>query len=260
MMPENSLKKKLKEGKPVFGIFILTAHPTIAEIFAYAGFDWLVFDMEHGVIGIESVEAMAQAMSATPTTPLVRVPWNDFIVIKQVLDTGVMGFIIPMVNTPEQAEMAVKATRYPPEGIRGFGPHRASGFGKWVEEYIEKANENVAVIIQIEHIDAVKNLEGILKVKGIDGVFIGTNDLSASMGLIKNRTHQKVEETVQYILKNCKNSGVPAGIIASTPQQVKKRIEEGFKFIVLGTDISMMTASSKDILSKIEYLRKNNPE
>ncbi|HOC02520.1 MAG TPA: HpcH/HpaI aldolase/citrate lyase family protein [Candidatus Ratteibacteria bacterium] len=252
MMPENIVKKKLKYGKTVVGSFVITAHPAISEVMARAGFDWLVFDMEHGVIGIESIEVMTQAISGTDTTPIVRVPWNDFVVIKQVLDTGVMGLIIPMVNNAEQAEMAVRATRYPPEGIRGIGPHRASGFGKWLDEYFEKSNENILVIVQIEHIDAVRNLESIISVKGIDAVFIGTNDLSASMGLIKDMKHPSIEENVQYILKTCKNASVPVGIIASQPEDIKKRINQGFQFIAVGHEISLLTSCCKNIISQIK--------
>jgi len=250
-MPENILKKKLKEGKPAVGAFVITAHPTIAEVMAVAGFDWLVFDMEHGVIGIESVEAMAQAVSRTSTAPLVRVPWNDFVVIKQVLDTGVMGLIIPMVNTPEQAQQAVAATRYPPEGIRGIGPHRASGFGSWLPEYFERANESILVIVQIEHVNAVKNLEGILSVRGIDCVFIGANDLAASMGMLKNTSHPEVQKNIKYILGICKKKRIPCGLVA-TGSQIKQRIEEGFQFIAVGHDVSLLTSACKKALAEIK--------
>ncbi|MCM8788867.1 MAG: HpcH/HpaI aldolase/citrate lyase family protein [Candidatus Omnitrophica bacterium] len=256
MMPENSLKKKLMEGKPVIGSFIITAHPTIAEVLARSGFDWLVFDMEHGVIGIESVETMAQAISGTDTAALVRVPWNDFVVIKQVLDTGVQGLIIPMVNTAQQAQQAVKATRYPPRGIRGFGPHRASGFGSWLDQYYERADESIVVIIQIEHKEAVENLERILEVKGIDCVFIGANDLAASMGLLGNTGHPDVENTIQYINKVCKRFKVPCGLVAGAAQ-IDQRIREGFQFIVAGTDISLLKSACENIFSAVKsILRK----
>ncbi|MCM8824963.1 MAG: HpcH/HpaI aldolase/citrate lyase family protein [Candidatus Omnitrophica bacterium] len=255
MMPENSLKNKLREGRPVIGVFIITSHPTIAEVLALSGFDWLVFDMEHGVIDLESVEMMAQAISRTDTSALVRVPWNDFVVIKQVLDTGVQGLIIPMVNTPQQAQQAVKATRYPPQGIRGIGPHRASGFGIWINQYFERADENIAVIIQIEHKEAVENLEKILEVKGIDCVFIGANDLAASMGLLGNPGHPEVENTIQYINTVCKKSGVPCGLVASS-SQIDQRINEGFQFIVAGTDISLLRNGCESIFSEVKSISR----
>ncbi|HOK80730.1 MAG TPA: HpcH/HpaI aldolase/citrate lyase family protein [bacterium] len=255
MMPENILKKKLKEGKSAIGAFVITAHPTIAEVMARAGFDWLVFDMEHGVIGIESVEAMAQAVSGTSTVPLVRVPWNDFVVIKQVLDTGIMGLIIPMVNTPQQAQQAISATRYPPEGIRGIGPHRAGGFGSWLAEYFERANDNILVVIQIEHVDAVRNLESILSVKGIDCVFIGANDLAASMGFLKNPSHQEVQKNIKYILDVCKKRGIPCGLVA-TGSQINERIEEGFQFIAVGHDMSLLATACRKTLSEIKWKKE----
>ncbi len=251
MMPENILKKRLKEGKTSIGAFILTAHPTIAEVMARAGFEWLVFDMEHGVIGIESVEIMAQAISGTMVTPLVRLPWNDFVIIKQVLDTGVMGLIVPMVNTPEQAQQAVRATRYPPAGIRGFGPHRASGFGTWIDQYYEKSDENIFVCIQIENVDAVKNLEKILSVEGIDCVFIGANDLAGSMGLLKNPSDPEVQNAIGYINSVCRKFNIPCGLVAK-PADINRRIREGFQFICAGTDISMMMDGCRSVFAGIK--------
>ncbi|PIP16615.1 MAG: hypothetical protein COX46_01180 [bacterium (Candidatus Ratteibacteria) CG23_combo_of_CG06-09_8_20_14_all_48_7] len=133
-MKENKVKKELKAGKATVGSFLSIAHPTVAEVMAQSGFDWLVMDMEHGIIGIESVQTMAQAMSGTDVLPMARVPWNDFVVIKQVLETGVMGLVIPMVNTAEHAEMAVKAVKFPLEGIRGIGCQRPTGFGAWFND------------------------------------------------------------------------------------------------------------------------------
>ncbi|MCM8759724.1 MAG: HpcH/HpaI aldolase/citrate lyase family protein [Candidatus Omnitrophica bacterium] len=255
MMPENLLKRKLKKGEVAIGAFVITAHPTIAEVLARSGFDWLVFDMEHGVIGIESVELMAQAVSGTATVPLVRVPWNDFVVIKQVLDTGVAGLVIPMVNTPEQAQQAVKATRYPPKGIRGIGPHRASGFGAWVDQYLEKANEEIMVIIQIEHYQAVKNLEEILKVDGVDCVFIGANDLSASMGYLGSPKHPEVQNTIRYIGETCKKFQIPCGLIASG-SDIDTRIKEGFQFIAVGSDISLLMSACIGVFAQIKSISK----
>ncbi|MCX7704879.1 MAG: aldolase/citrate lyase family protein, partial [bacterium] len=214
-----------------------------------------VFDMEHGVIGIESVEMMAQAVSGTNTVPLVRVPWNDFVGIKQILDTGVMGLIIPMINTPEQAQQAVMATRYPPHGIRGIGPHRASGFGRWIDQYFENANDNILVVIQIEHKLAVENLEEILAVEGIDCVFIGANDLAASMGHLKNPKHPEVQSTIDYINNVCRAFRIPCGLIA-TASEIDKRIKEGFQFIAVGHDISLLRSACESVFSEIKSIQK----
>lgn len=256
MMQTNIVKEKLKKGEPSIGAFIITAHPTIAEVMARAGFEWLVFDMEHGVIGIESVEIMAQAISATTTVPLVRVPWNDFVVIKQVLDTGVMGLVIPMVNTAQQAKQAVRATRYPPKGIRGIGPHRAIGFGTLANRYFDRADENILLVIQVEHIQAVKNLKEILAVEGVDCVFIGANDLSASMGYLNKPSHPEVQNTIDYIKSMCKKFNKPCGLIASG-LDIDRRVKEGFQFIGVGHDVSLLMSACKNVFSEIKSISKD---
>jgi len=256
MTIRNPVKEQLKAGKPTIGVFVITAHPTIAEVLAVNGFDWLVFDMEHGVIGIESVEMMAQAISSTQALPVVRVPWNDFIIIKQVLDTGVMGLIIPMVNNAKQAQMAIKATRYPPEGIRGIGPHRASAYGKTINQYFREANENILVVIQIEHFQAVENIESILTVSGIDCVFIGAQDLAASMGFLGNPAHPDVQKSIDRVLNACRKANIPCGLVAAG-SDIDKRIKEGFQFIAVGHDVSLLNSACKNVFSQIKCLKKD---
>ena len=223
---------------------------------AQAGFDWLAIDMEHGVVGVESVQTLCQAMSGTPTVPLVRVPWNDQVIIKQVLDTGVQGLIIPQVRTAAEARAAIAAAQYPPAGIRGIGCQRAAGYGAWVHEYLQKSNDNLVIVVQIEHVQAVENLSEILAVKGIDAILIGANDLSASMGLLGQPTHPEVVKVIEKIHATARAAGVPPGIIAASPDDANRRIAEGYKFIGIGLDVGFLSTVCRDICDKIQGIRE----
>jgi 2-keto-3-deoxy-L-rhamnonate aldolase RhmA len=251
MIRDNWVKRRLASGKPTLGSWITIAHPTVAEVMAQAGFDWLVVDMEHGVIGVESVQTLIQAMSGTPTVPLVRVPWNDQVIIKQVLETGAQGLVIPQVRTAQEARDAVSACLYPPAGIRGIGCQRPAGFGAWFQEYLRGANAQILVVIQIEHIQAVKCLKEILAVKGIDAILIGSNDLSASMGLLGEPNDPKVLRVVDEIRATAQAAGVSPGIVASTPEDANKRISEGFRFVFIGQDVGLLSSACRDIAGRI---------
>jgi 2-dehydro-3-deoxyglucarate aldolase len=253
MLRENWVKGKLAAGEATVGSWITIAHPTVGEVMAQAGFDWLAIDMEHGIVGIESVQTLIQAMSGTPVVPLVRVPWNDQVIIKQVLETGAMGLVIPLVRSAEEARAAVAASRYPTAGIRGIGCQRPAGFGAWFQEYLQKANSSIMIVVQIEHIAALDRLEEILSVEGVDAILIGSNDLSASMGLLGQPTHPDVQEVVNTIRETAKRTGVPSGIIAATPADANKRITEGYQFIGIGHDVGLLSSVCRDICSAIEW-------
>jgi len=253
MIRENWVKQRLAAGEPAIGSWITIAHPTVGEVMAQAGFDWLAIDMEHGVVGVESVQTLCQAMSGTPTVPLVRVPWNDQVIIKQVLETGVQGMVIPQVRTAEEARAAIAAAKYPPAGIRGIGCQRPAGFGAWFHEYLQKSNDNLVIIVQIEHVQAVENLHEILAVKGIDAILIGANDLSASMGLLGQPTHPEVVKVIEKIHAAACAAGVPPGIIAASPDDANKRIAQGYKFIGIGLDVGFLSTACRDICGKIQW-------
>ena len=165
------------------------AHPSIAEILAMAGYDWVVVETEHTGIDVSEVLRLLIAIEQRGSIPLVRLAWNDPIQAKAVLDSGAAGVLVPMINTREEAELAVKMTKYPPLGYRGVGLARAQGYGENFNEYVEHANDDTLLMVQIEHKDAVANIEEILSVPGIDGTFIGPYDLSMSMGIPGQITH-----------------------------------------------------------------------
>jgi 4-hydroxy-2-oxoheptanedioate aldolase len=247
----NTAKRLLKEGKPAIGTWMNFASVPAAEAMAHAGWDWIVVDMEHGAIDIETLQNMFIAIGTTDTIPMCRVPWNDPMLIKRVLDAGAYGVVVPMVNSPEEAEQAVKACKYPPEGIR------SSGGGRWRywagNDYPKYANDEILVIVQIEHIDAVNQVREILGVPGVDACFIGPNDLAWSMNLqfATGDERKPHEEAIQETLRGSKDVGVAPGIHARSPEEVVERISQGFRYIACINDAAYMMNGATAAVSLI---------
>ena len=234
---KNRVKKMLKEGKKTSGAWLQIASPFTAEIMSQAGFDWLLIDMEHGPGDILTLVSQLQAMNGTDTCALVRTPWNDFVAIKRILDTGVHGLLIPYVNTREEAEAAVRACRYPPDGIRGVaGSPRAQGFGQNVQDYLKNANDEILLITAVETPEAVANLDQILTVKGVDGIFIGPMDLASNMGYLGQPNQPEVQEVIAGIEKKVFASGKILATIAGTWEQAQILYERGYQMITLMAD------------------------
>ena len=247
----NRLKRDLAAGKVCIGATITMNSPVVAEIFSHIGFDWLWLETEHTSLGLEAVLTMLQATNGADVSTVVRVPWNDKTMIKRALDTGPDGIILPLVNSQQEAEDAVRAMKYPPAGERGAGLSRAQSYGMHMEEYLRSANQEVMTVLMIEHIQAVRNIDEILKVKGVDSIMVGALDLSGSMGLLGQTSHPDVEAAVQKVLKACQRVGTPCGIITVTPQQANQRIEQGFTNIVLGIDVLYLVSSIKNALDQV---------
>jgi len=249
----NRVKELLKAGKPAFGVFMQLPSPPAAEVLAQAGFDWLWIDMEHGPLNLETVHRMIQATRGTETVPVVRVPWNLHWLAKPVLDMGAMGVIMPSVMTKKEAMEAARALRYPPEGVRGFGPGFAAlRWGLSVPEYVKVANQEIMAILLIEHIEAVDRIDEILSVPGVDVVMIGPYDLSGSMGMLGQVTHPDVEEAIDRVLAAAKRAKIPAGILALTPEGINTRLQQGFQFLIVGTDTGFLAGGAKNILGQIK--------
>jgi 2-dehydro-3-deoxyglucarate aldolase len=225
------------------------AHPSIAEILAMAGYDWVVIETEHTAIDVSEVLRMVIAIEQRGSIPLVRLAWNDPIQAKAVLDSGAAGVLVPSINTKEDAQLAVKMTKYPPLGFRGVGLARAQGYGANFDEYIKNANSDGLLIVQIEHKDAVKNIEEILSVEGIDGTFIGPYDLSMSLGVPGQLSHPSVLEAQDKVLRATLAHGLIAGIHLVHPDtaanECKQTITKGYRFIALGTDILFLGDSAR---------------
>ena len=250
---QKPLKSKLISGQLTIGSWITLAHPAIAEIFAKAGFDWLVVDLEHSVITIREAEELIRVIDLCGVAPLVRLTSNDANQIKRVMDAGSRGVIVPMVNTEEEAKKAVSAVYYPPEGGRGVGLARAQGYGASFSDYLDWLRESAVVIVQIEHIDAVNNLESIFSVDGVDGYIIGPYDLSASMGLAGQLDHPEVVQAIARVNKVAAEMNKPGGVhvIEPNPATLQQKIEDGFKFIAYSLDIRMLDTVCREGLKEI---------
>ena len=227
------------------------AHVSIAEILAAAGYDWVVIETEHTAIDVSEVLRLIVAIEGRGSIPLVRLAWNDPIQAKAVMDSGAAGVLVPMVNSKADAVRAVQSVKYPPVGSRGVGLARAQGYGVTLDEYVRNANRDSLLMVQIEHVDAVKNIDEILSVPGIDGTFIGPYDLSLSMGLAGQLRHPDVESAKQSVLKATLAHGMIPGIHLVHPDaavdELKKCVHLGYRFIALGTDILFLGDSCRSL-------------
>lgn len=255
-MKKNRIKELWGKGEATVGIWLALGSPIVAEIISHIGFDWVVIDTEHGTIDIETTQSIVQAMFGTDTVPIVRVPWNDPALIKRALDAGAYGLVIPMVNSKEEAIRAVQASRYPPIGIRSYGGPRVRLYGG--TDYFEHANEEVAIIVQIEHISAVNQIDEILSVEGIDAFFIGPNDLAASMGikLGLDNPHPRHVEAVNKVLAAGKKRHIPGGILVGSPEAANQRIAQGFQFVGLSSDEGFLRSAVLAAFNKVVKDRK----
>ncbi|MCX5715527.1 MAG: aldolase/citrate lyase family protein [Candidatus Omnitrophica bacterium] len=251
------LKEKLNKGEITVGSWITLGHTAIAEIMAKAGFDWLVIDMEHSAICMHEAQQLIQTIELSGNTPLVRVGVNDPLIIKRVMDAGAHGVIVPMVNSKEDAIRAVEAVKYPPSGKRGVGLARAQGYGLDFQGYKQWVNKNSVVIVQIEHVDAIKNLEDILGVDGIDGSIIGPYDLSASIGYPGEFERKAVKDLIGSYVERCGKLGKSAGfhVVDPDPGKFNKKIKEGFNFLAFGFDALFLGTACRDGLSTIKKER-----
>ncbi len=236
------LKAQLEKGSNTIGSWITLGHPAIAEIMSKAGFDWLAIDLEHSVITIREAEELIRIIELHDVSPLVRLSANDAVQIKRVMDAGAHGVIVPMVNSAEEAAKAVKSVCYPPVGTRSIGLARAQGYGADFDRYVDWVNREAVTIVQIEHVEAVHNLENILSVDGVDGFIVGPYDLSGSLGIPGRFNHTKMKDSMQKIQSVGSLSGKALGIhiVEPDPEQLKERIVQGYKFIAYSVDIRML--------------------
>jgi 4-hydroxy-2-oxoheptanedioate aldolase len=248
----NRVKQLLEAGKPAIGTFLNIPSIATAEIMANVGWDWLVVDAEHGAIDLDTMHNMFVAISTTNTVPMCRVRDNDPSVIKQALDAGAYGIVIPMVNSPEEAERAVKACKYAPEGNRSAGPGRWRYYGG--ADYQKHANEEILVAIQIEHIDAVNRVEEILSVPGIDIVHMGPGDLAWSMGLGKGLGEKDPAhaEAMAKVLAAAKKLGIHIGTASRSVQEAPVLLEKGYHFLMVMNDINFLYNSASEALKYVK--------
>jgi len=250
----DGFKERMKGGDVLIGSVIETPEPDVAELMGTIGFDWFWIDMEHCPLDVKHVQTILQALGRSETATLVRVPWNDPVYVKRVLDLGPTGVIIPWINNVEEARKAVMACKYPPEGVRGCGPRRPTWYRDFTN-YVREANENVVVVVQIETADAVRNLMEIISVPGVDGTIVGPADLSASLGHLGYPDNPEVLDAIKTIVDMHRGTAVCPGI-ASNPEDAERHIEMGFRLVNIGSDLGFMKIAAANALNKVRnYLK-----
>lgn len=243
-IPKNKFKAGLASGALQIGLWSTLCSNIVAEIIGDSGFDWIVLDTEHTPNETPNLVAQMQAMATGTASAVVRPAWNDPVLIKRILDIGAQTLLVPFVQTVEEARAAVSATRYPPDGIRGVtGSGRAQRYGR-AKTYLKEGANELAVLVQIETGQGLKNIAEIATVPGVDGVFIGPSDLSASLGHIGNPRHEMVQTALKQGVDALKKVEKPAGILAFNPNDAKRYIEWGYQFVAVGSDLGVLAAGT----------------
>ena len=253
-----SLKSRLNRSELTIGSWVTLGHPSIAEIMAAAGFDWLVLDMEHSVLELSEVQTLIQVLDSKHCPAIVRLTSNHPDQIKRVMDAGSTGIMVPMIKSASNAKEAVSSMYYPPRGQRGVGLARAQGYGHSFQAYRQWLENNAVVIVMIEHIDAVKAIDDILAVPGVDGYIIGPYDLSGSMGRPGDLNHPDVQAAITQIMQAGHRAQKPGGIhvIEPDPEALQQRIQAGFNFLGYGLDIRILDSICRTHLQNIRAALK----
>jgi 4-hydroxy-2-oxoheptanedioate aldolase len=257
-MYANHVRRRLAAGEPSVGTWLSLPSAASAEYVSRLGFDWLVVDAEHSPVDSGTLAHMFMAVAASPIAPMVRIPWNRPELFKQVLDAGAWGVVVPMVNSRNEAERAVQATRYYPMGQRSVGGGRhALSFDTTAADYYRHANDEMLLVLQIEHVEGVEHADEILSVPGVDACFIGPNDLAASMGLglgvSLESDHPRMVEAITHVQHICRRHGVAPGIHCSDAAAVNRRIDEGFQFCAMASELRYMLHGLSQDLATLRW-------
>ncbi len=251
-LPKNHLKAALKAGKPQIGLWASIPSNYTAEVIAGAGFDWILLDTEHAPSDIETIVSQLQAVAAYPVTPVVRVPWNDMVMIKRYLDTGVQTLLVPQVNTVEEARNAVAFTRFPAGGLRGVaGSTRATRFGR-IKNYFQHAHEETCLLLQVESKEALGNIEAIAAIEGVDGLFIGPADLHASLDYLGERAHKDVLPVIDDAISRIVKTGKAAGILTDSEENARRWLKLGATFVAVGADLGILARGAEALAAKFK--------
>ena len=242
---ENRFKRALRDDRPLLGFWASLGSPLSAEVLVHSGADWVLVDLEHGPAGVPELLMHLQAMAGAPASSLARVPSDDPTIIKKVLDVGAQTLLVPFVETAEQASAVVASARYAPEGRRGMAlTTRAASFGR-DKDYLATANQEVCLMVQIETARGVENVDRIAAVDGVDALFVGPADLSASRGHVGNASHPEVERAVAAIVDAGRRARKPVGIYSSSIGDARARISQGFRVVALGSDVQLLVAGAQ---------------
>jgi 4-hydroxy-2-oxoheptanedioate aldolase len=249
-MRDNALRQAWAQGRRTVNGWLSIPSPFAAEVMAHQGWDSLTVDLQHGIVDYQAMVGMLQAISTTPVVPMVRVPWLEPGILMKVLDAGAYGVICPMVNTAADADLLVRACRYPPRGTRSFGPIRATIYGG--ADYARHADRTVLVLAMIETAEALDNLDAILRVDGLDGIYVGPSDLSNSLGCppVLDPDAPKVVAAIEHAVRAAKAVGLYAGIHTAAPSYARRMHEIGFDFVSIGSDSRLMAMKSQEFLAE----------
>jgi 4-hydroxy-2-oxoheptanedioate aldolase len=251
-LPENAFKRALRAGKPQMGLWSSLSSNYTVEVIAGAGFDWILLDSEHSPADIENLLAQLQAAAPYPTHPVVRIPWNDMVTIKRVLDIGAQSLLVPYVSTAEEARAAVSFTRYPPAGVRGVaGTTRATRFGR-VAEYARRAHEEICLLVQVETQQALDNIEAIAAIEGVDGIFVGPADLHASLGHAGETANPKVKPLIDDAIRRIRKRGSAPGILTPNEADARHWLECGALFVAVGSDVGILARGAEALAAKFK--------
>ena len=247
-MPKNNFKRALAAGAPQIGLWLSMTSPVATEIVAGAGFDWVLVDMEHSANDLTDVMAHLRAAVGGSAEPVVRVPWNEPVLVKRVLDAGARSLLFPFVQSADEARRAVAATRYPPKGIRGVaGTTRANRYGR-VKDYAKRVEDELCVLVQVETQQALGEIEAIAAIEGIDGLFIGPADLSASMGHLGNWQRPEIWQAIISAGKRIRKTGKAPGFLSAREEECRKVLDAGFQFVVVGSDVGILARQSEALV------------
>jgi 4-hydroxy-2-oxoheptanedioate aldolase len=249
-LPPNMFKLALREGRPTIGVWSALSSNIGAEILAGAGFDWIVIDTEHAPNEVPGVLAQLQAINGSAAEPVVRCAWNDRVLIKRVLDVGARSIIVPFVQDADEAGRAVAAARYPPRGVRGVAvATRAARFGR-TPDYLRHADEQIAVVVQVETRTALGQIEAIAAVDGVDGLFIGPSDLAADLGHLGNPGHEEVQREIAAACARIRAAGKAAGFLTSGADGAARAFGLGFTFVAVGIDVSLLARGADELAAR----------
>jgi len=249
-LPVNHFKHALNSGKLQIGMWCNLCSEIAMEVTSGGGMDWLIIDMEHAPIDMFMMVRQLQATMENRTQPVVRIPWNDMVTVKRVLDAGAQSLLIPMIQTEQEARDAVAFTRYAPDGVRGSGgPTRASRFMR-IKDYAKKAASEICVLVQVETRLGIQNLEKIASVPGVDGVFLGPGDLSTDMGHLGNMNHPDVQKVLDEAILTIRKCGKAPGILTNDEVRARHYVDLGAQFITVGSDVSILARETERLASK----------
>lgn len=256
---QNRLKTRLQNGEPALGIQLRFGSPAIAELAGLAGFDWVLIDTEHAPQTPTAVQAQLQAVGCTAATPIVRAAKNDPDLIKLYLDMGAMGIAVPFISTPEEARVGAAACRYPPRGTRGWGPHRAAGYGLFAEAYTQQIDECVLFLPIIETAEAVKNIDAIMDVDGVDGCIVGPVDLCISLGIPFQMDHPDYRAALERVRAAAQRTGKPGGLPVTgpldDPAHVREQVEQCGPLLLVGGDESYLMEACRRAVTNFAFLK-----